>query len=330
MIREGLRRLSRLSRSGELRLNSDLSMLKVKQMGSVSKLRDRLFEIFKSEEVKLFDVDANYTNDALRKDVEELMALAREGSGVRGTIVPGSSLSDSRDALKIGIEMQKNVWTTAGIHPYEATSSPRKEDIEKQMSEIRNLIKSNRNVVVAVGECGLDYSDGFPDSKTQKVWFEPQVKLACDLNIPLFLHERNASKDFLNILDTYKGKLPRILVHCFTGNRDELSEYLSRGFYVSFSGVICKSKRGQALRNTISALRKELRGRYMVETDAPYLGFSKCRFGMTKDPKRSSPNVSSALPLVVLALSKCLDETPIEVAKSSTNTAESFFGVQIK
>ena len=295
-------------------------------MGSIETLQNRVLEIFGKKDVCLFDVDANYTNETLRRDVDDLLKLAREGSGVRGTIVPGSSLSDSREALKIG--QNPNVWTTVGIHPYEARSE---EGIEKEMSKIRDLIKSNEDVVVAVGECGLDYSDGFPDSKTQRMWFEHQVKLACDLKLPLFLHERNASKDFLKILDMYKDRLPRILVHCFTGTKDDLNEYLSRGFYVSFSGVICKSKRGQDLRNAISEIsNKTLCGRYMIETDAPYLGFSKCRVGMYKDPKRSSPNVSSALPLVALALSKCLEVTPLEVAKSSTLTAEKFFGVKIQ
>eukprot|EP00938_MAST-03A_sp_MAST-3A-sp1_P006192 g6192.t1 len=303
------------------------SSKELNKIGSIEKLQNRFVEIFGKKDVQLFDVDANYTNGTLRNDANALLTLAREGSGVRGTIVPGSSLSDSREALKIGQEAL-NVWTTVGVHPYEARSS---EGIEKEMSEIRDLIKLNDDVVVAVGECGLDYSDGFPDSKIQKMWFEPQVKLACDLKLPLFLHERNASKDFLKILDTYKDRLPRVLVHCFTGTKDELNEYLSRGFYVSFSGVICKSKRGQDLRNAISETsKKRLCGRYMIETDAPYLGFSKCRFGMYKDPKRSSPNVSSALPLVALALSKCLEVTPLEVAKSSTATAEKFFGVEIK
>ena len=77
--------------------------------------------------------------------------------------MPGSSLSDSREALKIGQEAL-NVWTT-GVHPYEARSS---EGIEKEMSEIRDLIQSNDDVVVAVGECGLDYSDGFQTRKCRK------------------------------------------------------------------------------------------------------------------------------------------------------------------
>ena len=192
-----------------------------------------------------------------------------------------------------------------GVHPYEARSS---EGIEKEMSEIRDLIKLSDDVVVAVGECGLDYSDGFPDSKIQKMWFEPQVKLACDLKLPLFLHERNASKDFLKILDTYKDRLPRVLVYIVSREPRMNSTNISLvDSYVSFSGVICKSKRGQDLRNAISETSKKLLcGRYFTETDAPYLGFSKCRFGMYKDPKRSSPNVSSALPLVALALSSVL------------------------
>ena len=93
----------------------------------------------------------------------------------------------------------------------------------------------------------------------QKMWFEPQVKLACDLKLPLFLHERNASKDFLKILDTYKDR-PRVLVHCFTGTKDELDEYLSWILRLVL-GWICKSKRGQDLRNAISETSKNFADR---------------------------------------------------------------------
>mmetsp|Transcript_17516 Transcript_17516/g.21570 ORF Transcript_17516/g.21570 Transcript_17516/m.21570 type:complete len:94 (-) Transcript_17516:1152-1433(-) len=70
---------------------------------------------------------------------------------------------------------------------------------------------------------------------------EPQVQLACELNLPLFLHERDAHDDFVRILEKYKEQLPPLLVHCFTGSDDELTKYVEMGCYLSLSGSIFKS-----------------------------------------------------------------------------------------
>ena len=74
--------------------------------------------------------------------------------------------------------------------------------------------------IKAIGECGLDYSNHFPDKEHQQRWFEIQVELAVKHKIPLFLHERFAFEEFIKVLQPYhdNNTLPNCIVHCFTGN----------------------------------------------------------------------------------------------------------------
>ena len=71
--------------------------------------------------------------------------------------------------------------------------------------------------------------------------FEKQIKIACDLkrkgiNRPLFLHEREAHDDFVRILNKYHDQLPNVVVHCFTGTREEALKYLDMGFFIGLTG----------------------------------------------------------------------------------------------
>lgn len=66
-----------------------------------------------------------------------------------------------------------------------------------------------------------------------------QIELACKLKKPLFVHERDAHEDLLEILDEYKNDLPPVLVHCFTGTTEHAINYLEKGFYIGLTGLEC-------------------------------------------------------------------------------------------
>lgn len=63
-----------------------------------------------------------------------------------------------------------------------------------------------------------------------------QIELACELKKPLFIHEREAFDDLTQILDEYRGRLPPVVVHCFTGTTEQALQYLDRGFYIGLTG----------------------------------------------------------------------------------------------
>ena len=299
---------------------------------------------------QLFDVDANVCHEQLRGDREVHMEKAHS-VGVAAMLVPASCTASSVEIQSFAADCQlrhsasasaslplPHVFTTAGIHPYEASDEltmahPPKLDSELQI--LRKLLLKHPKTVVAVGECGLDYSNGFPSRDAQLPVFESQVQLACELQRPLFLHVRKAFKDCLRILDRWKiqnnNTIPPVLVHCFTGTCDELRDCLQRGYSLSVSGLICREEAGRELREALKTVYSEgllNLSCIMVETDAPYLGFKGCRKGYKKGAKRQTPNVPSALPLVVDKLAKTLEVEACVLAEASSKNALNFFGIQ--
>mmetsp|Transcript_18785 Transcript_18785/g.27850 ORF Transcript_18785/g.27850 Transcript_18785/m.27850 type:complete len:188 (-) Transcript_18785:407-970(-) len=186
---------------------------------------------------------------------------------------------------------------------------------------MKTMLLSNPSLAKAVGECGLDYNRNYSSRKDQMQAFRAQVALAVELKLPLFLHEREAHDDLISVLDEFQRdgeelKLPHIVVHCFTGTSDEAAEYIQRGYYIGFTGTICKKERGAPLRDILQSNIVPL-NRIMIETDAPFMGFVKGR-------KSSEP---AHVVGVAEQVAECLGVSVEEVCRVTTENARSFFGL---
>jgi hypothetical protein len=162
----------------------------------------------------MVDFDANFlmdlTSDAkpnsgAQKDNDtDVIILAANAEGVVQFVTPAVGLPYCADVLKIAKQRPGVVIATAGVHPYWAAALVDGELREggadctaKAIDELRTHAKHTE--VAFVGECGLDLSNGFPPLEAQLPWFEAQVKLACELRKPLFLHERMAREQFVEV-----------------------------------------------------------------------------------------------------------------------------------
>lgn len=154
------------------------------------------------------------------------------------------------------------VYGTAGIHPHNADAA-KKEDFD----QIEKIITENPKVV-AVGECGLDFDRMFSTKENQIRCLEKQIVLAEKLEKPLFLHERSAFSEFVKRFKKRAEICKRSVVHCFTGGRAVLEQYLSMGFSIGITGWICDDRRAKELREAVKILPLD---RLLIETDAPYL-----------------------------------------------------------
>ncbi len=126
------------------------------------------------------------------------------------------------------------LYCTVGVHPHDAKS------FNKTTITAMKQLLTNR-YAVAVGETGLDYNRNFSSKEDQQKAFRAQIELACELNMPVFLHEREAHSDLVAILvDIGIERLPPIVVHCFTGTSEEAHVYLKMGFYLGFTGTFIK------------------------------------------------------------------------------------------
>eukprot|EP00035_Acanthoeca_spectabilis_P027123 m.465448 g.465448 ORF g.465448 m.465448 type:complete len:294 (-) comp24227_c0_seq1:339-1220(-) len=268
---------------------------------------------------ELIDCDANLLHPDLIADLDPLVARA-QASGVVQFIVPGSTLDDSAGALDLSVAKAGVCFGTAGMHPYHCHSAPTQADLD-QLHEL-----GSRDECVAIGECGLDNAEGFPAAELQLPWFTAQLDLAKNLNKPVFLHERLAFEAVSAELTARKDDLPPVLVHCFTGTAEELSWYLDFGCYVGFTGFVFNKKRAAALRECLqSGQVKVPLDRVVIETDAPYMGFKRCRTAEPKNPTKTSPNVPSALPRILSEVAALLGVESDVLGAATTANARRLF-----
>ncbi|VFP86896.1 3'-5' ssDNA/RNA exonuclease TatD [Candidatus Erwinia haradaeae] len=208
----------------------------------------------------MFDIGVNLTSPKFLQDYDEVVQRAR-AAGVTGIIIIGTTMSSSRQGIILAKKNVEFFWCTVGLHPHHANTWSKKID-----SEIRKLAVNPH--IVAIGECGLDFYRNFSTKKEQMYAFQAQIELAIELNMPVFLHCRDAHKDFMSILKPWIPDLKAALVHCFTGTRSELEVYFEHDMYIGITGWICDQARGSDLCKLIPLIPSN---RLVIETDAPWL-----------------------------------------------------------
>lgn len=261
--------------------------------------------------MNLIDIGANLTHDSFDADRFEVIEHAQQ-AGVAWMVVTGADVVHSRAAVELAAAWPGVLYATAGIHPHHASDFD-----AAAAAELDRLMGTPQ--VVAAGECGLDYLRDFSPRDAQRRAFEAQIRLGISHGIPLFLHQRDAHVDFLNVLDGFAGKLPPAVVHCFTGGVGELEHYLERGFYIGITGWICDERRGRHLLDLVHRIPAD---RLMLETDAPYL--------LPRDLKprpKTRRNEPMWLPHIAEVVAKARGETAEELALNTTAAARAFFNL---
>lgn len=260
---------------------------------------------------QLIDIGVNLTHRQFDTDREAVIERAAS-QGVWPLLVTGTSARESKKAADLAARYPGRLYATCGVHPHDA-----KTWNENTLFDLTRLAK--RREVVAIGECGLDYDRDFSPREVQRDCFEKQLCLAEELSMPLFLHERSAFEDFRQILKEHPSAASHAVVHCFTGNGRELSQYLGMGCYIGITGWICDERRGGNLQSLVRMIPLE---RLMIETDAPFL--IPRNLPSAKGVKRNEP---AFLPHILLEIAKCMRKTPEEVARATTQNAKHLFGL---
>jgi TatD DNase family protein len=259
--------------------------------------------------MKLIDIGCNLTHDSFDKDREAVIERAHE-AGVVQMVVTGASKDGSRAALELASEHPGELFSTVGVHPHRASDFD--DGTERLLREL-----SQQPGVVAVGETGLDYFRDFSPRDVQRDVFQKQLQIGIDTGLPLFLHLRDAHGDFHAILKEVRDRLSHVVVHCFTGNREELHDYLDLDCHIGITGWICDERRGSHMKEFLKDIPLN---RLMVETDAPYL-----------KPRNLKPRVKTHrneprwLPWIVGTLAAVREEHPGLVAEQTTANARAFF-----
>ena len=264
--------------------------------------------------MQLIDIGVNLTNPSFDGKHEAVLERAY-AAGVCQLVLTGTSVDGSEHALQLCHEQDEiatRLFSTAGIHPHSAsdwnTDSARR---------LHALLTEPR--VLAVGECGLDFNRDFSPRPQQEKVLEEHLAMAVDLQLPVFLHERDANQRLLEILRDYRDRLPAAVVHCFTGEQKALFSYLDLDLHIGITGWICDERRGTHLHPLV---RNIPRGRLMLESDAPYL------LPRTLRPKpKNGRNEPAYLPEVLREVALHRGESEADLAEHSTACARAFFGL---
>ncbi len=266
------------------------------------------------ELLSIIDIGANLTSASFNTDLDDVIQRAKNHS-VNHIIVTGTNLEESFQAAELCEQYPEYLFSTAGCHPHYS-----KNFKASDLDQFKLL--SQKKQVVAIGECGLDFNRNFSPQDVQLDVFKQQLELAIEVQLPVFLHQRDAHDEFLSILEEYRSQLTKVVVHCFTEGVEALNDYLDLDCYIGVTGWVCDESRGSALRKAVPVIPDN---RLLIETDAPYL------FPKTIKPKpKKSRNEPMNLLHVCEAVANLRNQQVAEVAISTFTNSCDFFNLKVE
>ncbi|XP_045622883.1 deoxyribonuclease TATDN1 isoform X3 [Procambarus clarkii] len=197
-------------------------------------------------------------------DLDDVLKRAWE-AGLSKMIITGTSLSDSKTALELA-KSNGQLYSTVGCHPTRCDEFEKDgTDPDTYLENLLQLALDNRDNVIAIGECGLDYDrTQFCAPDIQKKYFEKQINLAEVTGLPMFLHCRNSAADLVKILTAHREKLVGGVVHSFDGTKEEAQQILDLDLFIGLNGCSLKTEENLLVAASIPSER------LMIETDCPW------------------------------------------------------------
>ncbi len=255
--------------------------------------------------MKWVDSHAHLDDRAFDKDRAAVVARCREMN--LGVVTIGTSLDSSRSAVQLA-HRYRHMWAAVGVHPHDASSLD-----ESVLRELRALARDE--LVVGIGEIGLDYYRDLSPRDRQREAFQTQLEMAQELGLPVCLHNRESTEDLLSILRSgsrsYRG-----VVHSFLGDRTLAESFLSLGFCLGVGGPLTFPK-NRALRE---AVRHVSLDRILLETDCPYL---------TPVPYRGRRNEPAYIRYVAETIADLKGVDVETVARATTENSLRLFDLEV-
>ncbi len=258
-------------------------------------------------------------------DLGDVIKRAQD-AGVDYVINPGTDLETSRRSIELA-EKYDMVYACVGFHPHDASKAD-----EVSLSEIEQL--SHHPKVVGIGEIGLDYHYNFSPKDQQQKAFTRQIEIACNRDLPIVIHSREAEADTLRVVEEtlnsnggWRKKLvgefdrfpsPKGVFHCFPGDVAMAWKVIKLGFYISLPGpVTFGSKPGKP--NSMEEVAAKVSAEHiLLETDSPYL---------TPVPNRGKRNEPSNIPHIAKKISELQHLSVEDIARASSFGVRKLFGV---
>lgn len=257
----------------------------------------------------MIDTHCHINFDSYDQDRMEVLQRAVE-AGVTRIIIPAVDIETSRDIIKM-VTTHAGLYGAVGIHPNSTA-----DFTDLMLPEVETLAAQPK--IVSIGEIGLDYYWDKSPKEKQFQAFEAQLALAAKLELPVIIHNRQASEDTMSILETWAKGLTGSLkqcpgvMHSFSGTQAIAERALAAGFYLGFTGPITYKNADETRRIAATVPLDRL----LVETDGPFL---------TPVPHRGKRNEPAYIPLIIERLAGIKLSTPEEIARITTENAIRLF-----
>lgn len=252
------------------------------------------------------DTHVHLNADQYENDVDEVIARALEAS-VEKMVVIGFDRKTIVRAMEL-TEQYPFIYAVVGWHPVDAIDCT-----EEDLKWIESLAQHPK--VVGIGEIGLDYYWDKSPKETQQELFRKQIRLAQKVDLPIVIHNRDATADVVRILKEEEAEKTGGIMHCFGGSVETAKECIALNFMISLGGpVTFKNARTPKEVATEIAL-----DHLLIETDAPYLA---------PHPYRGKRNEPALVTLVAEEIARLKGLSVEKVATATTANALKIFQIK--
>ncbi|KGX90094.1 hydrolase TatD [Pontibacillus halophilus JSM 076056 = DSM 19796] len=253
----------------------------------------------------LFDTHVHLNAQQFDEDREEVIKRARE-AGVHYMVVVGFDRETIPLAIEIA-ESHEDIYAAVGWHPVDAIDME-----ESDLEWIEEL--SSHPKVVAIGEMGLDYHWDKSPVDVQKEVFRKQIRLAKKVNMPIIIHNREATQDIVDLLEEEDAKEVGGIMHCYSGSVEIAKKCVDMNFYISLGGPVT-FKNAKKPKEVAEEIPLE---QLLIETDCPFLA---------PHPNRGTRNEPSYVNLVAEKIAEIKGISIEEVAEKTTANAFDVFKI---
>ncbi|MGG0593021.1 TatD family hydrolase [Priestia megaterium] len=253
----------------------------------------------------LFDTHVHLNAEKYEDDLQEVINRALE-KGVQNMVVVGFDEPTIKKAIQIA-ETYEFIYASVGWHPVDAIDMT-----DEHLAWIEELAQHPK--VVALGEMGLDYHWDKSPKEVQKDVFRRQIRLARKVNLPIIIHNRDATEDVVTILKEEHVEEVGGIMHCFTGSIEVAKQCMDMNMYISFGGPVT-FKNAKKPKEVATELPLD---KLLIETDCPYL---------TPHPFRGKRNEPGYVSYVAEQIAELKGITYEELADITTANAKKLFGI---
>ena len=251
----------------------------------------------------MIDSHCHLDHESLLSDLSNIIKRSKE-VGIQKILTISTTLESFKKISEI-IRIDEMIYGTIGIHPHDS------EDYQITSEYIVEKLKKNPRII-GIGETGLDFFYNNSEKDKQILSFKQHIKASIETKTPLIVHSRNAEDETFDILNTYKDKNLKILMHCFTGTKKFAEKLLTLNSFFSASGIIT-FKNSIDLQKTFKFLPLD---KILIETDSPFLA---------PVPNRGKINEPSFIDFTAKKLAEIKNISKTELIKSTTDNFNKLF-----